>query len=66
MTVPVNGPEDLREWANSKSCGNWRADRSCDHPGCVQAQRAVDVLAAMQEQEAGVWVLRADDVDLTA
>jgi hypothetical protein len=66
MPVPVNGVADLAAWANSKSCGPWRADRSCGHPGCVQDQRAVDILSALTETSPGVWTLNEANVHLTA
>jgi hypothetical protein len=66
MPVPVNAVPDLATWANSKSCGPWKADRSCGHPGCVQDQRAVDILSALTETSPGVWTLNEADVHLTA
>jgi hypothetical protein len=65
MTSNVDGVKDLEPWANSKSCEPWKADRSCGHPACAQAQRAVDVLAALREVEPGVWVLDEADIVLT-
>lgn len=66
MAVVVNGVSDLVAWANSKSCEPWKADRSCGHPGCVQAQRAVDILSALQDNGAGTWTLDEANVELTA
>ena len=66
MTVKVNGAADLQAWANSKSCERWKADRSCGHDACVHAQRAVDVLGALQAASPGEWSLSESNVHLTA
>ena len=65
MPAMVNGVSDLGNWANSKSCGPWKADRGCGHPGCEQDQRAVDVLSALVEISPGEWMLRESDVTFT-
>jgi hypothetical protein len=39
MAIQVNGPGDLISWADSKSCEDWKRDRSYGHAGCAQAQR---------------------------
>jgi hypothetical protein len=66
MAVEVNGVEDLRAWAISKACNEWRRDRSCTHPGCRQDQRATNLLAAMERQPDGRWLLDESAVDLDA
>lgn len=66
MAVPVNSVDDLTIWANSKSCGPWKSDRSCGHPGCVQDQRAVDILSALTETAPGVWTLNEAEIQFTA
>jgi hypothetical protein len=66
MAVAVNQVGDLANWANSKSCGPWKADRSCGHAGCVQDQRAVDILLALVKTAPGVWTLNEADIQLTA
>jgi hypothetical protein len=66
MAINVQGPADLGAWADSKSCEPWKADRSCGHAACVQAQRAVDILSALVEVEPGVWQLVEEHVHLTA
>lgn len=66
MAVTVNAVSDLVAWANSKSCEPWKSDRSCGHVGCVQAQRAVDILSALQDAGGGIWSLDEADVHLTA
>lgn len=65
MPMHVHGVADLAAWANSKSCGPWKADRSCGHVGCVQDQRAVDILSALVETSPGVWLLMETDIQLT-
>lgn len=57
MAVQVHGFRDLLAWADSKTCGPWKYDRSCGHDGCVQAQRAFDVLSAAVQDQPGVWTL---------
>ena len=54
MAITVDGVADLAAWADSKSCEPWKASRSCEHPGCLQAQRTVDILSALHETSAGV------------
>lgn len=62
----VDGVSDLHDWAESKTCKQWRQDRSCGHGPCVQAQRAVDVLSQLSSQGDGVWTLKEADVRFTA
>lgn len=66
MAIKVDGAAHLRDWANSKSCEQWKTDRSCGHDGCIQAQRAVDVLTALHETSPGQWSLTETDVNFTA
>lgn len=66
MAVEVNGFQDLQEWADSKSCAQWKADRSCPHRACVEAQRAVDVLSTATEGPTGVWTIDDAAVVFTA
>ncbi len=77
MTITVDGIDDLADWALSKACGPWRAGDNCidkdtgaelpgGHPGCVQAQRAADLLRAMRRHEgepAVGWLIADDEVD---
>ena len=65
MAVQVDRVGDLIRWADSKSCEPWKADRSCGHDGCVQAQRAVDILSALVETDPGVWSLDERDIEFT-
>lgn len=62
MTITVEGIHDLATWASSKTCNGWRLSRLCldrdtgkeltlPHPGCVQAQRAHDLLSSMERYE---------------
>lgn len=77
MTISVDGIHDLAFWARSKACNGWRTNRICldrvtgdpladPHEGCVQAQRASDLLAAMQRYEGEDvvgWLVNDDGVD---
>lgn len=74
MAVTVDGIQDLATWARSKACNGWRTDGVCldkttsdplaePHEGCVHAQHAHDILAAIRryEGEEVVGWLAADD-----
>lgn len=77
VTITVDGIGDLADWAISKACGPWRAGDICldketgaelqdGHPGCVQAQRASDLLRAMRRHDgepAVGWLIADDEVD---
>ena len=66
MAVEIDGPADLAQWANSKSCAQWKGTASCPHPGCVEAQRAADLLSALvQEGSSSTWLLDEAHVRLT-
>jgi len=65
VAVPVRQVADLVEWANSKSCEYWKADRSCGHDGCLQAQRAVDILSALVTVSGTTWSLDEEDIDFS-
>jgi hypothetical protein len=66
MAVSVNNVSDLKHWADSKSCEGWKADRSCEHAGCAQAQRAVDILSALFQTGPGIWTIDESDIVFTA
>ena len=66
MALSVNGFSDLQDWAESKSCAQWKAERSCQHEPCVQAQRAADILAAAVQGPTGVWTIEDATVTFTA
>jgi hypothetical protein len=77
MAITVDGIHDLAHWALSKACNGWRNERLCidrdtgqplptPHEGCVQAQRAHDLLASMQRwegQDVVGWLVTEDGVD---
>ena len=77
MTITVDGFQDLARWAYSKSCLDWKANRRCrdkdtgdelpfPHPGCVESQRATDLLNAMRRYEGEPvlgWLIVDSDID---
>lgn len=65
MAVTISGVKDLVAWADSKSCGPWKIDRSCGHSACMQDQRAVDVLSVLKETSPGVWTLRESEIQFS-
>lgn len=77
MVISVDGIHDLAAWAISKACNGWRQDRTCvdketggllnePHEGCVQAQRANDLLSRIRRyegEEVVGWLVEDEFVD---
>jgi len=77
MAITIEGVHDLGDWAVSKACNGWRNDRRCrdnrsnevlpaPHEGCVQAQRACDLLSAVRRHDGADvvgWLVTDDAID---
>jgi hypothetical protein len=77
MAITVEEIHDLAHWARSKACNGWRTDGICldkvtgeplvdAHDGCIQAQRAHDLLGAIQRYDSADvvgWLVSDSAVD---
>lgn len=77
MAITVDGIHDLADWSLSKACNGWRQNRVCldretgdqmpePHDGCVQAQRAHDLLSSIRRydgEEAVGWLITDEAVN---
>lgn len=77
MPIEVNEVRDLADWAISKACNGWRTEKICydqetgaprpePHHGCIQAQRAHDLLSKVERyegQEVVGWLVEDAQLD---